>query len=311
MCDPTPHQTAILSACASQPLSTLHSLLSTSPDDPAPHAKHMAKTAAEHGNASVLAHLILTAPAPALEPRTSLLFLAAAAHSRPCVEIMLSDQGGCHIDARDDGGNVLDWALGRAGCPDEFVAWLLERGARAERGDDGDGGGGGGPGDDDDDDDDGVPENAFCLAGAVARGSVAIMRMLVAHGAEVDASRALHTAVALGYVQKVRFLVEEVGADVNGPPGWCRRRWGSDGIRGPGKPLHRAAEKGYGGLVEYLLEHGARMDARDGVGRTPFQVAFANRRENVMAILKGRGGSTELGIGMIEYTEGYRTRMFV
>lgn len=300
MCDPTPHQTAILSACASQPLSTLRSLLSTSPD-PAPHAKHMAKTAAEHGNAAVLSHLILTAPAPSLEPRTSLLFLAAAAHSRPCVEIMLSDQGGCHIDARDDGGggNVLDWALGRSGCPDEFVAWLLERGARAERGDD--------------DGDDVLPENArfFCLAGAAARGSVAIMRMLVAHGAEVDASRALHTAVALGYVQKVRFLVEEVGADVNGPPGWCRRRWGSEGMSDLGKPLHRAAEMGYGGLVEYLLEHGARMDARDGVGRTPFQVAFANRRENVMAILKGRGGSTELGIGMIEYTEGYRTRMFV
>ncbi|KAB2574620.1 Rabankyrin-5 [Lasiodiplodia theobromae] len=278
---PTPHQTAILSACATQPLQTVLSLLSTCPDPP-PSAKCMADAAATHGNAPVLDHLVRSG---ATHFKGFLLFYSAAAHSRACVEIML-DHGGCDINARDDRiGNVLNWALaGRRGCPDAFIAWLLARGARPCRGDD-----------------EQVPQQEWTLRLAVTRGSVGILRMLVAHGAgadQVDASRALHTAVARGEVEMVRFLVEEAGADVN-EPGWYR--WEVTGwMRDPGRPLHRAAEKGFGGLVEYLLAHGARVDVRDGAGRTPFQVAFANGRENVV----------ELGMGMIGYVEGNRTRRF-
>ncbi|KAK0625592.1 Ankyrin repeat [Lasiodiplodia hormozganensis] len=193
----TPHQKAILEACASQPLSTVLSLLSTCPDPP-PDAKDMADEAATHGNAPVLSHLVCSG---AIQFKGFLLYYSAAAHSRECVEIML-DRGGCDINDREDRiGNVLVWALGRRGCPDAFIEWLLARGARAERNY--------GYANEEH-----MPEYGYCLERAVARGSVAIMRMLVAHGAEVDASRALHTAVAMGYVDKVQFLVEEAGANL-------------------------------------------------------------------------------------------------
>ena len=45
-------------------------------------------------------------------------------------------------------------------------------------------------------------------------------------------------------------------------------------------PMHRAARNGNGGLVTLLFERGARLDAKDKEGRTPFDVVAMPGRSN-------------------------------
>ena len=67
--------------------------------------------------------------------------------------------------------------------------------------------------------------------------------------------------------------------------------------------LHCAAFTGLPELVEYLVEHGADIDARDWRGRTPFRLAEGAKQSfhyqewpEVAALLQELGADTSLGI---------------
>jgi ankyrin repeat protein len=52
-------------------------------------------------------------------------------------------------------------------------------------------------------------------------------------------------------------------------------------------PLFLAAEAGRTDVVQYLLDHGARVDVKDDMGRTPIDVA---RAKPIVDLLRGAGG---------------------
>jgi ankyrin repeat protein len=67
--------------------------------------------------------------------------------------------------------------------------------------------------------------------------------------------------------------------------------------------LHAAAFRGWNEVVEYLIEHGANINARDFRGRTPFRVAEGTKQSfqfqawpETAALLKRLGADTRLGI---------------
>ena len=135
---------------------------------------------------------------------------------------------------------------------------------------------------------------------AARAGDVRTMRVLAAHGADPDlgtlqGTTPLMVAAGVGFtdgatpgseadaLQAVKFLLE-LGADVNAAQGTgpdCTPRNYSGG--GGGKnyngwvcgwtPLHGAAARGANSIVEFLVDHGARLDVRDKTGKTPLQVA--------------------------------------
>ena len=72
--------------------------------------------------------------------------------------------------------------------------------------------------------------------------------------------------------------------------------------------LHGAAFRGLNEVVQYLLEHGADIDARDFRGRTAYRLAEGAKQSfqfqdwpETAALLKQLGADTRLGIpGMVQ-----------
>jgi ankyrin repeat protein len=102
------------------------------------------------------------------------------------------------------------------------------------------------------------------LANATGDNKIEAVELLLELGADVNYSEghgtALHTACAYEYPQVAEILIKH-GADVNavGDEGWT--------------PLFHAAEAWNAEMIQLLLSHGARRDARDHEGRTASDVA--------------------------------------
>lgn len=123
----------------------------------------------------------------------------------------------------------------------------------------------------------------FYLAADCSNANPELMRILLEYGADPtltteDGTTPLMAAAGLGWgynpptddarermLAGVKFLTEEVGADVNAAnfAGFT--------------PLHGAAYKGSIEIITYLVEHGAEMDVRDYRGRTPYRLAQWSR----------------------------------
>ena len=73
----------------------------------------------------------------------------------------------------------------------------------------------------------------------------------------------------------VRLLLDH-GADPN------IRTWKPDG---GSTPLHLAVRKGKIDIARLLLEHGASVEAQNGQGRTPFDVAWGKERDEIRTLL--------------------------
>lgn len=73
--------------------------------------------------------------------------------------------------------------------------------------------------------------------------------------------------------------------------------WKTD-INQPGPdgdyPLHVAVSQGRVVIARELLSHGARIDARDALGRTPLHVALANGKIQAAQLLLERGADDDL-----------------
>lgn len=59
-------------------------------------------------------------------------------------------------------------------------------------------------------------------------------------------------------------------------------------------PLHVAVSRGRVVIARELLTHGARLDARDALGRTPLHVALANGKVQAAELLLEHGAEDEL-----------------
>jgi uncharacterized protein len=112
---------------------------------------------------------------------------------------------------------------------------------------------------------------------------------LISHGANVNSSvpetgeTPLHSALCKAgrpyFLYVVKLLVEN-GADINARtiPGADTGAFMRD-VRTKGEtPLHRAAAYGDEAMIEYLLEHGADVTARDAHGSSPISWASEHLR---------------------------------
>ena len=122
-----------------------------------------------------------------------------------------------------------------------------------------------------------------CLHAAADNGHLAICRLLIDKGAQVEAKNShgwtpLHHAAYRGHIEIVRLLCDR-GADVEA----CSY----DGWR----PLHRAAIWGHISVVKELIEErNAEINARTDNGRTALRIARQCNKPDVAAYLVSRGG---------------------
>jgi ankyrin repeat protein len=141
---------------------------------------------------------------------------------------------------------------------------------------------------------------ATALMAAVAGGDVKSVRLLIRHGADVNAQAAanemgfilgggrspLMWAAFRGNVSLLKLLIE-AGADVNG-------------VGGLGNPLAQAAWGEYTAAAEVLIEHGARVNQAGPMdGYAPLHWAASTERQDtdLMKLLLSHGADPNLGGG--------------
>jgi ankyrin repeat protein len=85
-------------------------------------------------------------------------------------------------------------------------------------------------------------------------------------------------AVESGELEQVKALVEEKPSLVNAS--------GNTGMT----PLHWAAAKDQGEILEYLIEMGADVNKKNHIRETPLDVAKRKRKGEMQALLQKHGG---------------------
>ena len=116
------------------------------------------------------------------------------------------------------------------------------------------------------------------LRNAACKRHVGTVKVLMDEGANVQAMNArgqspLHLAAMTDNVEVVRMLVDG-GADID--------------VAEPGnkvRPLHNAAKNGCPHVCEFLLKHGADMDAQTARGDTALHLAAANGHADIVSLL--------------------------
>jgi cytohesin len=125
-----------------------------------------------------------------------------------------------------------------------------------------------------------VPPGATPFYRAARSADVAVMRLLLDKGADPSRPSADHTtpllAAATGqgvrfaggeerpepeFVEAIRLCIEH-GSDINTP-----------NDRGDA-PMHAAAQRGSDLIVQFLADHGSKLDVKNKSGRTPLDVAL-------------------------------------
>ena len=103
---------------------------------------------------------------------------------------------------------------------------------------------------------------------------------------------ALHLASANGFIEVVKYLVNELHCDLN-----IKNKSGST-------PLSWAAFNGQKSVVEFLLEKGADFDFRNSNGKKPSELAFDNGYYDVSDILLSKENEKYKGSIKEEKYEG-------
>lgn len=118
---------------------------------------------------------------------------------------------------------------------------------------------------------------------AASEGNIPLMQLFLERGANIDyVSRIGEQAIALaawkGHYKAVEWLIER-GASLNPPD----KTWGA---------LHYAAFSGRTKIVDLLLRHGAKLDARAPNLATPLMMAVREGNESIARTLVEAGAST-------------------
>jgi ankyrin repeat protein len=123
------------------------------------------------------------------------------------------------------------------------------------------------------------PNPGFLLHDAALKGFGEMAKLLVAHGAKIDAvnkngSTPLHDAALAGHAHMIEILAAS-GADVNA-------REAESGAT----PIHHAASWGRTAAVRALLAARADPSIPNKAGQTPLAAAIANEHPETAAVLK-------------------------
>lgn len=110
--------------------------------------------------------------------------------------------------------------------------------------------------------------------------NIPMMELFLAHGADVNATNALHEQAIMhaawkGRIEVVRWLLAH-GARVNRDG----QKWSA---------LHYAAFAGHKDVAQLLIENGADVNARSTNGSSPLMMAAREGREDVVGLLLGAG----------------------
>ncbi|KAL8935064.1 MAG: hypothetical protein Q9216_005598 [Gyalolechia sp. 2 TL-2023] len=124
---------------------------------------------------------------------------------------------------------------------------------------------------------------------AAACSSPAVLDLLIAHGARLEDSDALHAAAGEcesvpGRVEVMRHLIEDLGADVDAIE---QRGLPIGRGLGRGTPLHSAAYAGKAERIKLLLAEGANKEKQNTLGQTAMDLAIMQESETALEILKG------------------------
>ncbi len=129
-----------------------------------------------------------------------------------------------------------------------------------------------------------------CLMAAAVNGHLAICRLLIDKGAQVEAKNRggetpLHCAASGGNVEIVRFLCDR-GADVEART--------TNGWQPESRPLHYAAVNGHISVLKELIEErNAEINARDDYGWTALRWARDRNNLDMVSYLVSQGGVYE------------------
>lgn len=134
------------------------------------------------------------------------------------------------------------------------------------------------------------------LGWAAVMGSVHVADQVLSRGA---GGFTFVAAAALGKLEAVKAMVES-GADLSaqrrhGVPGSPNDEWPADSAHMQGDVLsdamYSAARNGHAPVVAYLLDRGAKIDAKGFLGATGLHWAAINGHRNTVALLLARGAS--------------------
>lgn len=130
------------------------------------------------------------------------------------------------------------------------------------------------------------PNDGEALAHSAEQGHTLCLELLLKHGCDPNhqhaeaGNTALYFVLAYTNIQGVSWLLAH-GADPNVRCGKHRET-----------ALHAAARRGCNPkLLQQLLDHGAKLDARDAQGRTPFKAAQTAGKRHAAIFLKAAGGN--------------------
>ena len=151
----------------------------------------------------------------------------------------------------------------------------------------------------------GADPNAYGKPGATildvvaANSSPTVFDLLIAHGARLEDSDALHSAAGErekrpGRVEMMTHLLE-MGMDINA---MGRRDYPPSRRIGRGTPLHAAVGARELDRIEFLLERGADMEVRNTLGQTPLEYAVAKGFATSEEFLRSKRSTVaDIGLG--------------
>ena len=124
---------------------------------------------------------------------------------------------------------------------------------------------------------------------AIERGFSDIARYLIEQGADIDLpddnnESPLHYSASHGNLEISKLLLEKGSTAINNS---SVSKY--DGFVGNWTPLHLACLKSHPGIVQLLLDHGADIEVRDGVQRTPLILSVEGRDIRVVRVLVENG----------------------